>query len=60
MEEEYSIETSVTIYQSILRHVPEDFYLHQLRENVEFCSIRNAGTPFMDIFANKTICIAPQ
>jgi len=25
MEEEYSIETSVTIYQSIRRHVPEDF-----------------------------------
>jgi hypothetical protein len=53
MEEEYSIETSVTIHQSIRRHVPEDFYLNQSRENVEFRSIKYAGTPFMDIFTNK-------
>jgi hypothetical protein len=60
MEEEYSTETSVTIYQSIRRHVPEDFYLHQSRENVEIRSTKNAGTPFMDIFTNKKICSAFQ
>jgi hypothetical protein len=58
--EEYAIETSVTIYQSIRRHVPEDFYLHQARENVEFRSVKNAVTPFFDIFTNKKICSAFQ
>ena len=56
--EEYSIETSVTIYQSTRRHAPEDFYLHQSRENVEFRGIKNAGTRFVDIFTKQTNCTA--
>jgi len=38
------------IYQSIRRHVPEDFYLHQSRENVEFRSIKKCWNSFYGYF----------